>query len=416
MTGGMEGSRPGWSVTVAVLVALGCDPGGVSPSSDASVPPGCGDGVVDPGEACDDGNDVDGDGCDSDCTLSCVVDADCDDGDVCNGPERCNASMHRCQHGTHAPDLTECTLEGGDEGACVGGHCGAPCLLDYECDDGDVCNGIETCDTDLGFCRPGPAEDCDDGERCTEDRCEPGVGCVHVVLHDADGDGYARSDVECDDPARYGGDCDDNDPDVHPGAPEICGNGIDDNCNGEVDENKTTWYVDCDSDGFAADTNGARAACSKPPDDGACTWTALRPVSLATTDCDDATPFAHPGGNETFGLNLPFCVGTGQLATGAFPSWSCPPGSHWSWDYDCNGVIERKLTRTGGTVCLETDDGCAEAGWKDGSVPGCGQVAEVQSCGPWGGECSGQQACFVSCVESGQACCSCTCDMRQTCR
>jgi Putative metal-binding motif len=32
-------------------------------------------------------------------------------------------------------------------------------------------------------------------------------------------------------------DCDDTNPAVHPGAPEVCGNQIDDNCNGVVDEN-----------------------------------------------------------------------------------------------------------------------------------------------------------------------------------
>jgi hypothetical protein len=43
---------------------------------------------------------------------------------------------------------------------------------------------------------------------------------------DQDGDGF-----------RWCEDCRDADPSVHPGAAEICGNGVDDNCNGTVDEN-----------------------------------------------------------------------------------------------------------------------------------------------------------------------------------
>ncbi|HLK88268.1 MAG TPA: CotH kinase family protein [Polyangia bacterium] len=42
---------------------------------------------------------------------------------------------------------------------------------------------------------------------------------------DQDGDGV-----------RWCDDCDDSNPAVHPGAAEICGNGIDDNCNGQIDE------------------------------------------------------------------------------------------------------------------------------------------------------------------------------------
>jgi hypothetical protein len=42
---------------------------------------------------------------------------------------------------------------------------------------------------------------------------------------DQDGDGV-----------RWCDDCDDANPAVHPGATEMCGNGIDDNCNGAVDE------------------------------------------------------------------------------------------------------------------------------------------------------------------------------------
>jgi CotH kinase protein/Putative metal-binding motif len=52
------------------------------------------------------------------------------------------------------------------------------------------------------------------------------VDCEHGPAGaDADGDGY-----------RWCEDCRDNDKSVHPGAPEICGNQVDDNCNGIVDE------------------------------------------------------------------------------------------------------------------------------------------------------------------------------------
>jgi len=58
------------------------------------------------------------------------------------------------------------------------------------------------------------------------------------VCNDNDNDGV----TDCD------GDCDDNDPSVHPGASEICFNNIDDNCNGSVDEGCAC--TDNDGDGW----------------------------------------------------------------------------------------------------------------------------------------------------------------------
>ena len=68
------------------LCGFTCEPGAV---------PACGDGVLDPGEECDDGNTVSGDGCQADCTLpqtgvACGP-ATCAMGEVC-----CNESCGIC--------------------------------------------------------------------------------------------------------------------------------------------------------------------------------------------------------------------------------------------------------------------------------------------------------------------------------
>jgi hypothetical protein len=65
---------------------------------------------------------------------------------------------------------------------------------------------------------------------------------LNLYFLDLDGDGFGDPHIcklDCIQPVGYvtnNLDCDDTKAGVHPGATEICGNGIDDNCNGQIDE------------------------------------------------------------------------------------------------------------------------------------------------------------------------------------
>ncbi len=79
----------------------------------------CGNGTVDTGEQCDDGNAVSGDGCEPNCTFSCTASASCDDGDPCNGAETCNTTTHQCALGTSEATGTTC----GTGKVCIDASC-----------------------------------------------------------------------------------------------------------------------------------------------------------------------------------------------------------------------------------------------------------------------------------------------------
>jgi hypothetical protein len=102
------------------------------------------------------------------CGGSCTTNADCDDGNPCNGVETCGA-LHLCVRG-------------------------APVV----CSDGNVCNGVETCNPATGTCVAGtPIPPCNDGNPCTDDACNPVLGCVAVpnTAPCDDGDPCTQGDV-----------------------------------------------------------------------------------------------------------------------------------------------------------------------------------------------------------------------------
>jgi hypothetical protein len=146
---------------------------------------------------------------------------------------------------------------------------------------------------------PGAGERCDGGvdndcDGLVDDEDTDVAGAVW--FEDADGDGYGLDSdllVACGQVAGRTlapGDCDDGDNAVHPGADEVCNAGIDDDCDGELDEADASsgaidWYVDADGDGYGA--GAPLVACTAPTG---------RVARLG--DCDDALPNVNPGEDE----------------------------------------------------------------------------------------------------------------------
>lgn len=82
-------------------------------------------------------------------------------------------------------------------------------------------------------------------------------------------------------------DCDDNNNQIYPGATEFC-NGIDDDCNGTIDDGAGMqfYYADADGDGYG-DPGVSTEACTQPSG-----------YVLDNTDCDDFDTDVNPGAAE----------------------------------------------------------------------------------------------------------------------
>jgi alpha-tubulin suppressor-like RCC1 family protein len=160
-----------------------------------------------------------------------------------------------------------------DAGTDTGADAGVDCTtLDV---DGDGESACTDCDDNDANRYHGAPEVCDSDD---ED-CDP----TTFGSRDIDADGVVST--ACCNGATCGTDCDDGNPSINPTTADVC-NGIDDNCNGSIDEGVLlTFYRDADGDdyGVEADTT---LACARPAG-----------YTDATTvfDCDDANPARHPG-------------------------------------------------------------------------------------------------------------------------
>ncbi|MFH1469660.1 MAG: MopE-related protein [Pseudomonadota bacterium] len=277
---------------------------------------GDGDGFGDPASAiwgCEQPSGTIGDGTDCDDTLATVYpgapeicdgeDNDCDDWTDDEDRDRVGGGTWCADtdgDGFGDPEVTVLRCQG--QGLFVA-DCG-------DCDDGDTDvspDALEVCNS--------ADDDCDglvDGQ-------DPDLSDGLTWWADADGDGYSgagESVYRCSQPSGYSlavTDCDDDDPSVHPDAPEIC-DAQDNDCDDLVDgqdpdlSDGTTWCRDADRDGFG-DPAVSVVRCSQPSgyiDD--------------CSDCDDTD--AGGTGCPPSADDGAICAGLMGSDDGLVPTWT----------------------------------------------------------------------------------------------
>lgn len=270
--------------------------------------------------------DLDGDGHQA---LACGGD-DCNDGDPLvypGAPERCNGSDDNCdgQVGDGSMISVSCTVGDppGEEkcGAATGLVCsGATCTGQTTPDERDSdADGHLACSTD-----------CDD----TNPNVHPGAIDVCGNMLDEDCDGMDRScncTVDQDNDGHFAGcgDCNDANASVFPGAAEICGNGVDEDCDGS-DLVCANTCVDGDSDGYY----GYHATdCPNG------------------NDCNDAAAGVNPGALDICNNGIDEdCSGFDEPCIGAPPaaSFAAPPADKPILLFAVNGT--NGVRAAGGTL------------------------------------------------------------------
>ncbi|MCC7538747.1 MAG: hypothetical protein IT379_21155 [Deltaproteobacteria bacterium] len=331
--------------------------------------------------------------------LACAD--DCDDGIVCS-LDSCDPTTGECIH--LAPDRDG---DGVGDAACLNRE---RIPLGDDCDDADPRAGFPD--------GPGPHLDvlaggCDGYDNDCDGEVDEGCDCVTGTTRACGVSvGACRPGYETCEDGRWGIACDGG---VLPTG-EICGNEIDDDCNGTIDDGTPTWRFDGDGDGFGA---GEVFASCEPPDrsipitppPGGPPMTPPPPPR----DCDDADPTIGPGELEVcngrdddcdglvdegvHGIYYEDVDGDGFGDDGIATRACTPPPGYVPEGGDCDG--DPLKFPSAPEICDDFDNNCNEAidegcPCTEGATRPCGRTeaactAGTQRCfmGVWLGMCEG---------------------------
>ena len=142
---------------------------------------------------------VDGECNGTEVACDCQIDADCaelEDDDLCNGTLICDTATIPYQCVVDPQTEVTCPEPDGENAFCLQHHCDAatgecsfvPHHDGFLCDNADACTFNSTCVE--GSCTGGDEVNCNDGNVCTDDSCDPMAGCVFAdnaaVCNDGD--------------------------------------------------------------------------------------------------------------------------------------------------------------------------------------------------------------------------------------
>ena len=223
----------------------------------------------------------------------------------------------------------------------------------------NVSPALLDCDDTRAEIRPIADEVCDGVDNNCNGSIDEGLP-VYEYYEDKDGDGFGAGVAQSScltaiaGKVRQGGDCDDTDVNVHPGAAEYC-NGRDDDCNGQVDDNVVSrdYFTDNVGDGYG--TGAATASCKQ----------SVPGKAPKSGDCNDADPAIHPGATEVCNNK----------------------------DDNCDGQTDETFANKG-AGCVTGEQGVCSVGWKQ-CVSGFEQCVHVtppssEVCDGLDNSCNGQ--------------------------